>query len=146
LFSKVQTGKSVWTCTAVSLTINLIFKFVTPFVFGLSLNRTEEMLVGALLPFALLGAYELYARQRSRQSVQYQSYVASRPDATSTEAADATEQNTYGIRVMAITLTIISVLIITLGLMSGSAVVLVTVVGAIIFLVAGWLFRLSNRN
>jgi hypothetical protein len=64
----------------------------------------------------------------------------------STEAADAPEQNTYGIRVMAITLTIISVLIITLGLMSGTAVALVTVVGVIILLVAAWLFRLSNRN
>ena len=146
LFSKVQTGKSVWTCTAVSLSINLIFKFVTPFLFGFSLDRTEEMLVGALLPFALLGAYELYARQRSRESAQYARYVRSNPDMTATEAADAPEQNTYSIRVMAITLTIISVLIITLGVLSGTAVALVTVVGVAILLVAGWLFKSTAKT
>ena len=60
------------------------------------------------------------------------------------EETESGEQNRYGIKVMAITLLIIGALIVILGLMSKTAVILVTVVGALIFVVALWLFKASR--
>lgn len=145
LFSKVHTGKSIWACTVISLGINLLFKFVTPVWPGIRLDRPEEMLLGALLPFTLLGLYELYARQTSRSKEQYFAYqVAQQEKPEDEEAGDSAEQNRYGIRVMAITLSVIGVLIISLGLNSKTAVGLVTVVGGAILAVAAWLFKLAR--
>lgn len=144
LFSKYHTGRSIWACTVISLSINLIFKFVTPSWFGISLNRPEEMLLGALLPFALLAMYEIYALKKSLQSEQYLKYISRQQEKEAVEETGAAEQNRYGIKVMAITLVIISVLIITLGLMSKPALVLVAVVGLSILAVALWLFKISR--
>lgn len=142
LFSKVHTGKSIWACTVLSLTINLLFKFVTPAWLGISLNRPEEMLLGALLPFTLLGLYEVYARQTSRSKEQYFQYqLVQEEKPRQEEETESREQNKYGIRVMAITLSIIGVLIMALGLISETAVMLVTTVGAAILAVAAWLFK-----
>ncbi|HEU5146088.1 MAG TPA: sodium:solute symporter family protein [Chryseosolibacter sp.] len=144
LFSKVHTGRSIWACTVISLSINLLFKFITPIWPGISLNRPEEMLLGALLPFTLLGVYELYARQTSRSKEQYFAYQATQQQKTEDdEVGESAEQNRYGIRVMAITLSIIGVLIIGLGIISKTAVVLVTVVGCGILVVAAWLFKIG---
>lgn len=142
LFSKVHTGKSIWACTVLSLTFNLLFKFVTPAWLGISLNRPEEMLLGALLPFTLLGLYEVYARQTSRSKEQYFQYqLVQEEKPRQEEETESREQNKYGIKVMAITLSIIGVLIIALGLISETAVMLVTPVGAVILAVAAWLFK-----
>lgn len=146
LFSKVHTGRSIWACTIISLTVNLLFKFIVPVWPGISLNRPEEMLLGALLPFTLLGAYELYARRTLGISNQYLEYTASQEVKPSQEQQDAGEQNRYGIKVMAITLAIIGLLIAVLGLASSTAIVLVTVVGLLIIAVAVWLFRISQRQ
>ena len=144
LFSKVHTGRSIWACTVISLTINLLFKFVTPAWLGISLNRPEEMLLGALLPFTLLGLYEVYARKTKGTRQQYFQYQTIQEDKPKHEETESGEQNRYGIKVMAITLLIIGALIVILGLMSKTAVILVTVVGALIFVVALWLFKASR--
>lgn len=143
LFSKVHTGKSIWACTAISLTVNLIFKFVTPYWFDISLDRPEEMLLGALLPFALLGLYELYGGKYAGRSEQYLAYVASQKENLASDETGSAEQNRYGIKVMAITLFIIGVLIMVLGLMSETTVLLVTSVSVIILVIAIWLYRKS---
>lgn len=143
LFSKVHTGRSIWACTVISLTINLLFKFVTPAWFDLTLNRPEEMLLGALLPFTLLGLYEIYARRTSGIADQYLQWQTSQGHKPLQEEKGSSEQNRYGMKVMAITLTIIGVLIVILGVLSKTAVVLVSVVGVLILAVAAWLFRIS---
>lgn len=144
LFSKVHTGRSIWACTVISLTINLLFKFVTPAWLGFSLNRPEEMLLGALLPFTLLGMYEVYARQTKGTREQYFQYQTIQEDKPKHEETESGEQNRYGIKVMAITLLIIGALIVVLGLISKTAVLLVSVVGAVILVVALWLFKASR--
>ena len=68
LFSKRHTGRSILACTLLALGINVIFKFVTPYTIGLKLSRAEEMLAGAIIPFALLAAYELWARMQGKTS------------------------------------------------------------------------------
>jgi solute:Na+ symporter, SSS family len=146
LFSKVQTGRSIWFCTAVSLTINLIFKFVTPAWLGVTLSRPNEMLLGALMPFTLLAIYEIYARRTSGISQQYLQYEKSQLDKPKQEQQGSAAQNEFGIKVIAITLAIVSVLIIILGLLSKTAIVLVTVVGILILAVAAWLFKISRTS
>ena len=61
LFSRNLNGRVILTTTVVSLTINALFKFVTP-IMGFSLDRAEEMLVGVLVPALLLAGYEIYHR------------------------------------------------------------------------------------
>lgn len=64
LFSKRQSRKTVLFTTIFSLTVNAIFKFITPLACGLSLSRTEEMVLGVTTPFLLLLIFELYNRGR----------------------------------------------------------------------------------
>ena len=146
LFSRVHTGKSTWVCTVISLTVNLVFKFVAPPWFDIALSRPAEMLLGALLPFTLLAIYELYARKTSGISEQYLQYQKAQHDKPLPEEQGAAEQNKYGIKIMAITLAIISVLIIILGLLSKTAIVLVTVVGVFILAAAAWLFKIYRAS
>lgn len=146
LFSRVHTGKSIWVCTVISLMVNLVFKFVAPPWFDIALSRPAEMLLGALLPFTLLAIYELYARKTSGISEQYLQYQKAQHDKPLPEEQGAAEQNKYGIKIMAITLAIISVLIIILGLLSKTAIVLVTVVGVFILAAAAWLFKIYRAS
>lgn len=143
LFSKVHNGKSIWTCTVISLLINLAFKFVTPH-FGISLNRPQEMLLGALLPFALLGAYEIFMARRGVASADYLSYTSSRSQhGSEDEGPEPHEQNLYGIKVMCITLILIGILIVALGLIAGKSTAMVTSIGAVIVVLSGWLLKRS---
>jgi hypothetical protein len=50
LFSKRQTKGSVMTATLLSLALNALFKFVTPYTIHFSFNRAEEMVIGSSLP------------------------------------------------------------------------------------------------
>ncbi|MFI3248877.1 MAG: hypothetical protein R3Y39_07110 [Rikenellaceae bacterium] len=47
------------------MSINALFKFITPIVCDFSLSRTEEMVVGVTIPFILLLFFELYQRSRN---------------------------------------------------------------------------------
>ena len=59
LFSKKQTAGSILITTLVSLGINLVFKFIGPWLFNFSLDRAEEMLVGVFGPLILLTFFEI---------------------------------------------------------------------------------------
>lgn len=59
LFSKRQTAFSILTVTIVTLTMNLLFKFVTPDLIGFALSRSQEMLVSVFLPLTLLTLFEI---------------------------------------------------------------------------------------
>ncbi|MFR9651976.1 MAG: sodium:solute symporter family protein [Rikenellaceae bacterium] len=64
LFSERQSRATVLFTTIFSLSINALFKFITPIIFNFSLSRTEEMVVGVTIPFILLLIFELYNRSR----------------------------------------------------------------------------------
>ncbi len=64
LFSKRQSRFTLLFTTIFSLSINALFKFITPIVCDFSLSRTEEMVVGVTIPFILLLIFELYQRGR----------------------------------------------------------------------------------
>lgn len=58
LFSRRQTAFSIYFATAFSLGVNLFFKFLSPALLGIRLDRTEEMVLGVSLPLLLLLFFE----------------------------------------------------------------------------------------
>ncbi len=137
LFSKRHTGKSILACTLVGLGINVAFKFITPWLFDLKLDRAEEMLAGALIPFALLAAYEVWAIWKNQISQEYITF-SNREIVKATVAEDeaAGQQNSFGMKVLSITLALVGLLIVVLGLLAEEATSLVIGMGIVILLLA----------
>lgn len=133
MFSKRHTGKSILACTLIALGINLIFKFITPYTIGLSLDRAQEMLAGALIPFALLGGYELWAYSRGQTSKEYLAFANRKIKVTTAAEEEASgQQNQYGLKVLAIMLGLIGLLIVGLGLIAEEARLLVMIMGGLL--------------
>jgi len=133
IFSKRQTGRSILTITLLSLAINLFFKFLVPSLFNLSLDRAEEMLLGSILPFLLLGLYEIWAIRTGYVSPNYDAYMKRRAELSKpTEEGEESEQNTYGLKVLTIALLVVGLIIIVLGFMSSESTLLVVGIGALV--------------
>lgn len=137
LFSKRHTGKSILACTLVGLGINVAFKFITPWLFDLKLDRAGEMLAGALIPFALLATYEVWAIWKNQISQEYITF-SNREIVKATVAEDeaAGQQNSFGMKVLSITLALVGLLIVVLGLLAEEATSLVIGMGIVILLLA----------
>lgn len=140
LFSKRHTGRSILACTLLGLGINVLFKFVTPYTIGLTLNRAEEMLAGAIIPFALLVAYELWALMRGMTSREAEQFAERKMiESTEVEKESSGRQNTYGLKVLAIMLGLIGLLIISLGMIASDARLLVILMGTILIGLSLWM-------
>jgi SSS family transporter len=145
LFSRRQTGASVLTITLVSLGINVFFKFVSPLLLSISLDRAEEMVLGVVGPLSLLAIYELWAFFQHRVSARYQQYAQQQTTRTA-EVADAAapRQNRYALKVMALSLLTVGLLVVVLGAREdGQWITLL--VGAGIWAVAGWLWHVKSK-
>ncbi|TKB43065.1 sodium:solute symporter family protein [Thalassotalea mangrovi] len=120
MFSKVQTGKSVVTVTILSLTVNGVFKFVTPVIWDFSLSRSPEMMVGVLVPILLLSLFEISGRMRVGESQQYQQYMAQwstkHPRQSQREVADSASANVFARKVIGIGILAVAILLLALGL------------------------------
>ncbi|MET2985601.1 sodium:solute symporter family protein [Aureibaculum conchae] len=138
LFSKRHTGRSILRISLISLTINIAFMLFAEPVLGEKLSRANEMLLGALLPFALLFVYELYAKFKEiDESEDYKMYLEKASKITEEDKEEAsTEQNTFGIKVLAITLMAVGILILILGIMAKESNGIVLVMGSIVILAA----------
>ncbi|MEC3908262.1 sodium:solute symporter family protein [Tamlana sp. 2201CG12-4] len=138
LFSKRHTGKSILRITLLSLAINLMFKFFAEPVLGENLSRANEMLLGAILPFALLFTYELYAKFKTiEESEDYKNYQESTLlNAGEEEETETVEQNTFGIKVLAMTLIAVGILILILGIIAKDSSGIVLIMGSIVLLMA----------
>lgn len=148
IFSKRQTGNSILTITLLSLGINIFFKFVSPFLLDWSLDRAQEMLLGALLPFLLLGIYEIWAMQKGIVSAEYLNYqqqqaiVLQKNETTNSNEEGAKEQNQYGLKVLTFALLAVGIIIVVLGAMAEDAKALVMVMGVLV----GGIPLLFNRK
>lgn len=144
LFSKRHTGESILACTLLGLGINVAFKFITPWLFDFNLDRAEEMLAGALIPFALLGAYEIWALWKGQLSAEYITF-SNREIVQSTAAEDitASQQNSFGMKVLSITLALVGLLIMVLGLLADEATALVMGMGLVVLLLS---WRLAPKG
>ncbi|WP_109698985.1 sodium:solute symporter family protein [Chitinophaga deserti] len=153
LFSKRLTGKATLYITGLSLAANLLFKIVLPLTSGLRLNRAEEMLLGAGLPFLMLLAFEIYARLKGTVSEEYlhlqtvraqRKVVAQAPDAE--EAAAIRQQNIFGLRVIAFSLAFIALLMYALCFFAEGSATLVAVIATIILVLALIPLRASMKK
>ncbi|WP_158971598.1 sodium:solute symporter family protein [Paraglaciecola sp. L3A3] len=75
LFSRFQNGFTILSTSILTLLINAFFKFVSPSLLDISLSRSEEMLVGVLVPVFFLTVFELYKRARNEQAELYEEYT-----------------------------------------------------------------------
>jgi Na+/proline symporter len=147
MFSKRHTGRSILACTLIALGINVIFKFITPYTIGLSLDRAQEMLAGALIPFALLAAYELWAYRRDQVSEEYLAFANRKIKLSSTAEEEASgQQNQYGLKVLAIMLGLIGLLMLSLGLIAEEARALVSLMGALLIGLAFWMYSKTQNQ
>ena len=147
LFSKRQTGASILWVTGISLGVNLFFKFVSPVLINIKLDRSEEMFLGVGLPILLLAFYELWARQRGRFSSQYASFIKGKMEETDIEDSDSHRQNKYGIRVLGLAFLAIGFIFIALGINADKGAVYTLVMGGIITVLGITLiWRTSTEN
>ncbi|MDU0355386.1 sodium:solute symporter family protein [Paraglaciecola aquimarina] len=68
LFSPYQTGKSLLTVTLITLAVNMLFKFVLPYISDISLDRKNETFLGICLPIVLLSIAEIYVRLKHKRT------------------------------------------------------------------------------
>ncbi len=139
LFSKNQTGKSILTTTILSLSLNVFFKFISPGLFGFTLARSSEMMVGVLIPFILLVSFELYFLASKKEPKAYLKYLdiqGKRIKSESLEAATSDTTNKKGRTIIALGISAIGVLLIGLGIIADYANLLVIGMGLIISLIA----------
>ncbi|HET9278450.1 MAG TPA: sodium transporter, partial [Flavitalea sp.] len=122
LFSKRLTGRATIYITVISLIVNLLFKIILPLITGDKLSRANEMLLGVLLPSALLLGYELYAMYKGKTSSEYIEFRKNRTkrreqalEVTDEEASLIRKQNKFGLKVISFALFFISILLFILG-------------------------------
>jgi SSS family transporter len=143
LFSKRLTGKATIYITVISLSVNLLFKIILPLVSGTKLNRADEMLLGVLLPAAMLILYEVYAWYTGKTSKEYTAFIKLRKErkeqaleATVEEAFEIRKQNKFGLNVISFSLFFIAVLLFILSLITAKGGGVVAGISAVILLSA----------
>lgn len=140
LFSKKQTGKSILAVTLVSLSVNLFFKFLSPLLLGISLTRSEEMILGVGLPFLLLLGYEFVGKKQRRFSVNDESEVLEPRDSKSGT------QNVFGIKILSSAMIAIGFLFLVLTVWADDASIYLMILGGLIISLGGLLYRLYIKQ
>ena len=105
------------------------------------------MLLGAITPFVLLLAYDLWAKWRQQTSADYEQYK-NKNTGISQKAEKETEQNKqndYGWVVLSRAMGAVGVLVIALGIIAQKANILVIVMGVIITGLAWLLHRRRHQ-
>lgn len=137
LFSKRQTVKSVLLTTLICLGVNAVFKFITP-LFGFSLDRTEETVLGVTLPIVMMLFFEIYYKITGYVNSKYAEFEAIRKE-RETEIEQAPEEetrsnktNNYSLRVMGRAIVAASVLILIIGGISATGKYIILPLGIIL--------------
>nr|AAP49322.1 Uvs079 [uncultured bacterium] len=141
LFSRFQTGKSILATTFISLFVNIFFKFISPTFFNITLNRTEEMLLGVLLPALLLAIFEWRLRMRGYEAPGHkrmETFSAEKireKKSVSLETKNKSENN-RGIRVIAIGISAVGLTMFILGVTAETGALIITTMGLVITAIA----------
>ncbi len=141
MFSKRQEAWSILGVTILSLAINVFFKFISLNLLDLSLNRGQEMILGAGLPACFLIITEIYFFLTKSGKTTYRLYKNIRKKENSFYERELTNEdsdqtNMHGRRVIAAGILVIGLLFIGLGLLADFAQLLVGSMGGIICLLA----------
>ncbi len=153
LFSKRQSRFTLLFTTLFSLSVNAIFKFLTPALFGFSLSRTEEMVTGVTIPFILLLGFEVYQRSRGfvDPNIELCRAAAEKKRAEEREAFEravaageggSSEESKKSLRVIGLGILLTGLVITLLGVISqGVSRGVVVCVGVVLVVLGTYIFR-----
>lgn len=149
LFSKRQNGRTVLTTTLLSLSVNLLFKFIAP-GWGMELSRAQEMIFGGCIPALILLLTEIYLASKNRIDPQYQRYTLTKIAANKKTEEDilkeqSAEDNSYGVRVIGYAVSASGVMIALLGILADFGRLFVAMTGFALLLF-GLLMVRSKRK
>jgi len=150
LFSKRQTGLSVVTATLTALVINLFLKVIAPSLLDIKLNRTMETISGMGIPIVVLLVFELYyllngsVSLKALEMEKWNAKETRKTDPVLHKAAEA--QNSFGVKVIGISLAVLGIGIALLGYVSKSYNGTVMGVGGLIFLLSLWILIALKQN
>lgn len=149
LFSKRQTARTILGITFTSLAINLFFKFVTPYLFGLSLDREWEMIVGSVVPVILLAATEIVLWRKGYTDPEYADYLTVKQNRVQNDAPADPESvrqtNRFTQRVLGLGITVSGIVVIALGAMADENGLVPIAVGLIIAAIGAVLLFKSKK-
>ncbi|GHU72707.1 hypothetical protein FACS189413_16160 [Bacteroidia bacterium] len=154
LFSKRQNKYTVLFTTLFCLTINALFKFITP-LFGFSLDRTAEMLVGVLVPIAILALVELYfiiKKKKDPQAAVCEEMIQERIEKQRKEEESLpgekviNDDNRASLKVIGIGVCLSGLFILLLGALSeGFSRAVVCGVASVLALFGAWIYIKSKK-
>ncbi len=142
LFSRRIDRLAILFTTLFSLAINLFFKFISPWLFDISLNRANEMLVGVLVPLGVLALFELIHHLKGSSPT----IVAYEMEAYPQAPPGPTSENYFAMRVIGISLAVTGAVIVFLGARADLGRVLSMSIGIGVMLVSWLLWRSSSRR
>lgn len=152
LFSKRQTAFSVLGTTILSLVVNGVFKFITP-AFGLSLDRTGEMVLGVAFPIACMLLFEVWYSVKKQVSSKFDTYKiwenenqVKRDLVTEEEIQLAKKENKYSTRVIGYGVSFIGLIIAVLGLLTPSYRLFVAGTGLFFILIGIILVKSGSKG
>ncbi|MFT4093269.1 MAG: Na+:solute symporter [Niabella sp.] len=153
LFSKRLSGKVTIYITLISLSVNLLFKMIIPFINGYKLSRANEMLLGVLLPLVMLIIYKLWVRKKMVTSIDYEDYLkyrlakkAAAVHIDEEERQAIKKQNVFGLKMIAFSLLFMSVLLLILAFITTKGGNLVAAIAVAIMLGAVIPWRASRKK
>ena len=139
LFSKRLNGQAMLYVTLISLAVNALFKFITPYTLGFALDRAGEMLVGVLVPMLLLIAYEGLARLKNYPEKSFPVY---KPKEFS---SDGKQENKFSVRVIGWGAMISGSFISVLGILADENRWVPLCVGMILLLIGLGAYKISKK-
>lgn len=149
LFSKRLNAKHVMFVTFFSLIVNLVFKFVTPYVLSFSLNREWEMLVGTIVPIILLVTIEVYLSHIKAVDPMYVDYIRNRGQLSCSLVSELSheqiETNKFTQRVLGISIMMSGIVVAILGLNAIDRGLVPLMTGVAISIIGVLIFRKSKK-
>ncbi|KMT66952.1 sodium:solute symporter family protein [Catenovulum maritimum] len=146
LFSKYQCGFSILTTSILTLSINAYFKFISPWLFELSLSRAEEMLLGVTTPVILLVLFELYYRATKQVAPRYAQYKQleslkqqAEKEGANTDSGSNNAANTKGNQVIGFGILFTGLILICLAILAEKGNLVVALMASIVTLIGTWL-------
>jgi Na+/proline symporter len=155
LFSKRQTAKSVMAATLISLALNGIFKFITPYTIGFSLDRAMEMLGGVSFPIIILTIWEIYAAITGKKNTYVYQEVENEKTATTVKTSDSEKEtqdnqkstgNDQGLKVIGLGITGSGCIITILGLMADHGQDIVCLISVVMIVIGLYCIFKSRRR
>lgn len=151
LFSKRQTGKTILTTTLLSLGVNAFFKFLVPIIWGYSLSRANEMILGVTFPALCLFLFELLNRRNNTIIGKYEQYKEEekrindkRLQEDILETQESETDNNFSIKIIRTGIMVSGVLVCILGAFATTGKVTVMLVGGLLILI-GFIIKTRRK-